>query len=143
VRVASTSGRPQLDDEARCAATPTPHNSLLMKIIPDSGAFWHASAAPPSAETGSSWPVAHPDCLMHPRLTMSTGPDMTSLHRTCRSAQPTVIWQLRDIPVTCNHLHCRPGSQQLLNGDRQRSDASADGRPAAVWMARPSPARRG
>jgi hypothetical protein len=27
-----------------------------------------------------------PDCLVHPKLVMSTKPDMTSLHRTCRSA---------------------------------------------------------
>jgi len=35
VCVASPSGRPQLDDGAKCAATHALHNNLIMKIIPD------------------------------------------------------------------------------------------------------------
>jgi hypothetical protein len=37
IGVASPSGRPQLDDGAKCAATHARHNNALMKIIPDSG----------------------------------------------------------------------------------------------------------
>ena len=36
VRVASPSGRPELDDGTKCAATHAACNNLLMKIIPDS-----------------------------------------------------------------------------------------------------------
>ena len=36
VRVASPSGRPQLDDGAKCAVTHAFCNNLIMKIIPDS-----------------------------------------------------------------------------------------------------------
>src|SRR5580700_4478730 len=35
VRVAGPSGRPELDDWAKCAATHGPYNHPLMKIIPD------------------------------------------------------------------------------------------------------------
>ena len=48
VRVASPSGRPQLDDGANCAATHALGNNLIMKIIPDSWvAFRRASGAHP------------------------------------------------------------------------------------------------
>jgi hypothetical protein len=67
VRVASPSGRPQLDDGAKCAATHAWRNNPLMKIIPDSGYL------PPRGGGASSGTrparhdqAAHPDCLGAP-----------------------------------------------------------------------------
>ena len=37
------------------------------------------------------------DCLVHPRLNMSTEPDMTSLYWTRLPAQLAVIWPLADM----------------------------------------------
>jgi hypothetical protein len=67
VPVASPSGRPQLDDGAKCAVTHARCNNQLMKIIPDSGCL------PPRVGCASSGTrlarhdqAAHPDCLVHP-----------------------------------------------------------------------------
>ena len=81
VRVASPSGRPQLDDGAKCAVTHARYNNPLMKIIPDSGCLPVPSAAPQVARDPHHDQAAHPGCLVHPRLNMSAEPDMTSRTR--------------------------------------------------------------
>src|SRR5215468_9291494 len=53
VRVASPSGRPQLDDGTKCAATHAPRNNVLMKIIPGSQAYLGQPAQPPGDEWGN------------------------------------------------------------------------------------------
>jgi hypothetical protein len=88
VRVASPSGRPQLHDRAKCAAPHAPRNNLLMKIIPDSGCL-PARAGGASSGTRPARHDRRPsrDCWVHPRLSMPTEPDVTSLYRTCPPAQ--------------------------------------------------------
>jgi hypothetical protein len=67
VRVASPSGRPQLDDGAKRAAAHARRNNQLMKIIPDSGCLpprvGGASSGTRPARHGQA---AHPDRLVHP-----------------------------------------------------------------------------
>jgi hypothetical protein len=129
VRVASLSGRPQLDDGAKCAATHAWRNNQLMKIIPDSGYL------PPRVGGASSGTrparhdqAAHPDCLVHPVAgVVAVGPVDAGARRYVVIGLPTPGSPVATVPESGAAW---PLSASWPQG-RCRCAAAASGRGAA------------